>query len=53
MLLQQKSAIADLIEGDGYIYAPDPQDFSTKQKWVAHIEIVFDIKDIQLYTRIK
>ena len=32
--------LAGLIEGDGYIYAPDPQDFSTKQKWVAHIEIV-------------
>lgn len=48
--------LAGLIEGDGYIYAPASNSSSSlqqTQKWVAHIEIVFDIRDIQLYTKIR
>jgi hypothetical protein len=40
--------LSGLIESDGYIFCP-----STEQKGVPHIEIVFDIKDIQLFTKIK
>ena len=40
--------LAGLIEGDGYIYAPVTSDsISTVSKGVAHIEIVFDIRDIK------
>ena len=42
--------MAGLIEGDGYIYVPSS---TSGNEEPPHIEIVFDIRDIQLFTKIK
>lgn len=45
--------LAGLIEGDGHIYVSSVDNLSTKKIWPSYIEIVFDIKDLQLFIKIK
>lgn len=45
--------LAGLIEGDGHIFVSSVGKLSTKKTWPAHIEIAFDIKDLQLFIKIK
>lgn len=45
--------LAGLIEGDSHIFVSSVGKLSTKKTWPAHIEIAFDIKDLQLFIKIK
>lgn len=51
---QLGSYLAGLIEGDGHIYVSSAGDLTSKKKaWSSYIELVFDIKDLQLFIKIK
>lgn len=52
---QLGSYLAGLIEGDGHIYVSSAGDLSSTKKktWPSYIELVFDIKDLQLFIKIK
>jgi hypothetical protein len=45
--------LAGLIEGDGHIYVSSVGNLSTKKTWPSYIELAFDIKDLQLFIKIK
>lgn len=52
---QLGSYLAGLIEGDGHIFVSSGYagNLSTKKTWPSYIEIAFDIKDLQLFIKIK
>lgn len=45
--------LAGLIEGDGHIYVSDGNLPTNKKTWPSYVEIAFDIKDLQLFIKIK